>query len=167
MTATTTPEVLYTTVAGPLGELLLAGDGRALQRLAFPSAGGRPPVGAGWRHAEEPFADARRQLGEYFAGERTEFELTLDLQGSDFDRRVWAELGRIPYGRTAAYGDVARAIGAPGEARAVGAANARNPLAIVVPCHRVIGADGSLTGYGGGLDRKRALLELEGALLAV
>jgi methylated-DNA-[protein]-cysteine S-methyltransferase len=126
-------------------------------------------VDGSWRRVEEPFARVRRQLDEYFAGERTRFELELASQAAapELDRRVWAELRRIPYGRTTSYGEIARAIGAPAAARAVGIANARNPLAIIVPCHRVIGTDGSLTGYGGGIEQKRLLLELEGALLRV
>ncbi len=103
------------------------------------------------------------QLAEYFAGVRREFEVDLAPEGSEFERRVWSELVRVPYGATVSYAELARRVGRPSAARAVGLANARNPLAIVVPCHRVIGADGSLTGYGGGLWRKRALLELEGS----
>jgi methylated-DNA-[protein]-cysteine S-methyltransferase len=106
-------------------------------------------------------ADVTRQLGEYFAGERTAFDLPLRPVGSGFELAVWDQLIRIPYGETRSYGHVAQAVGEPGGAQAVGAANGRNPLAIVVPCHRVIGADGSLVGFGGGLARKRFLLDLE------
>ena len=106
---------------------------------------------------------AAAQLREYFAGERATFDLPLNPDGNAFERRVWAELARIPYGDTASYAEIARRIGRPGAARAVGRANARNPIAIVVPCHRVIGSDGSLTGYAGGLDAKRTLLALERA----
>ena len=106
-------------------------------------------------------AAARRQLGEYFAGERTDFDLPLAARGTAFQRKVWDALRRIEYGTTRSYGQIADEIGAPGAARAVGAANHDNPLAIVVPCHRVVGANGSLVGYAGGLDQKRALLELE------
>jgi methylated-DNA-[protein]-cysteine S-methyltransferase len=113
------------------------------------------------------FARERTQLDEYFAGERTDFDFPMRLDGPGFDRLVWKELEAIPYGTTATYGEIAERIGKPGRARAVGAANGRNPIAIVVPCHRVIGAGGKLTGYGGGLERKRELLVLEGALLAV
>jgi methylated-DNA-[protein]-cysteine S-methyltransferase len=105
--------------------------------------------------------DVVRQLGEYFAGERTAFDLPLHPYGSDFELAVWDQLTRIPYGETRSYGYVAKAVGEPGGAQAVGAANGRNPIAIVVPCHRVIGADGSLIGFGGGLPRKRFLLDLE------
>jgi methylated-DNA-[protein]-cysteine S-methyltransferase len=114
-----------------------------------------------WQHSEEPFAEVRRQLDEYFAGERVEFDLELASDGSDFEQRVWRALAEIPYGETISYGELAHRIGHPDGARAVGMANGRNPISIVVPCHRVIGADGSLTGYGGGIDRKRFLLELE------
>jgi methylated-DNA-[protein]-cysteine S-methyltransferase len=164
---TVTEQLLYTTTPSPIGELLLVGDGDRLRALRFSRRPAR--IGDSWRRAEEPFAEARRQLDEYFAGVRAQFELELapPTTAPEFDRRVWAQLERIPYGRTAGYGEVARSIGEPGAARAVGVANGRNPFAIIVPCHRVIGADGSLTGYGGGIERKRFLLELEGALLPV
>jgi methylated-DNA-[protein]-cysteine S-methyltransferase len=166
MTTMTEP-TLYTTIDSPVGELLAVGDGERLRALRFVAGrrGARPRDS--WRRSEGPFAPLRSQLDEYFAGRRTGFELEYELGGAEFDRRVWAELERIPYGRTESYGAIARAIGEPDAARAVGVANGRNPIAIVVPCHRVIGADGSLTGYGGGLERKRLLLELEGAMLAV
>ena len=112
----------------------------------------------------EPFPLLRRQLGEYFAGERTAFELPLAPAGTPFQRIVWDALLAIPYGETRSYGELAAAVGKPGAARAVGRANHDNPIGVVIPCHRVIGAGGSLTGYAGGLDRKRYLLELEGAL---
>ena len=115
----------------------------------------------------ERFTRERRQLDEYFAGGRSEFDFPMRLEGSAFERDVWAALEEIPYGTTATYGEIAERVGRPGRARAVGAANGRNPIAIVVPCHRVIGAGGKLTGYGGGLERKRELLVLEGALLPV
>ncbi len=164
---TLTKDLLHTTFPSPIGELLLVGDGEVLRGLHI-TEGRRPMrVRDTWRQADEPFAEVVCQLGEYFAGERTEFELPCEATGAEFDRRVWSELERIPYGRTVSYGEVARTIGEPSAARAVGVANGRNPIAIVVPCHRVIGADGSLTGYGGGLDRKRFLLELEGSILPV
>ncbi|HED65327.1 MAG TPA: methylated-DNA--[protein]-cysteine S-methyltransferase [Planctomycetes bacterium] len=109
-------------------------------------------------------AEVRRQLASYFAGERTAFELALAPAGTPFQLRVWSELQRIAYGETLSYGELARRIGSPKASRAVGLANGANPISIVIPCHRVIGADGSLTGYGGGMERKRALLELEGAI---
>jgi methylated-DNA-[protein]-cysteine S-methyltransferase len=158
---------LYTTWRSPIGELTLVGDESALRALHLPR---RPPSTEGWTKAEAPFADVVEQLEEYFAGVRTEFELALDPRGRPFDLSVWALLAEIPYGETRSYGELARALGRPDRARAVGGANARNPLAIILPCHRVIGSDGSLTGYGGGLEVKRALLALEqgawqGALL--
>jgi len=110
---------------------------------------------------EQPFAAAASQLKSYFAGQLTEFDLPLAPAGTEFQRRVWAGLRTIPYGETVSYGELARQLGSPSASRAVGLANGRNPIAIVVPCHRVIGSDGSLTGYGGGLDRKRFLLALE------
>ena len=109
----------------------------------------------------EPLGKAAGQLAAYFAGELTEFELPLSMDGTEFQRRVWAALQDIPYGETVSYGKLADEIGAPGASRAVGLANGRNPIGIIVPCHRVIGADGGLTGYGGGIERKRFLLDLE------
>lgn len=109
----------------------------------------------------EPFKAAADQLDAYFAGERTAFDLPLAPRGSEFQQRVWAGLLEIPYGQTESYGELAERIGSPGAARAVGLANGKNPIGIVIPCHRVVGANGSLTGYGGGLDRKKQLLDLE------
>lgn len=153
----------FTTTSSPLGELLLVGEGDALGGLYLQE--GRRPQGVSphWARAEEPFAEAIEQLEQYFEGSRREFELALCPTGSAFQRRVWAALREIPYGGTASYGEIARRVGAPSAPRAVGVANAQNPLCIVVPCHRVIGADGSLTGYAGGTERKRLLLELEAA----
>jgi methylated-DNA-[protein]-cysteine S-methyltransferase len=161
MTATLDKPVLYTTWRSPLGQLLLAGDEHALRALHLPNRHAR---GHDWMSAGEPFARAVEQLEEYFAGQRTAFDLPLAASGSPFEEAVWDAVAAIPFGETRSYGEVARAVGRPDRARAVGSANARNPMAIIVPCHRVIGSDGSLTGYGGGLERKRALLELEGAL---
>src|SRR5579862_9001002 len=153
-------------VDSPIGQLLLEGDGERLERLWFmdprrlelaASLGGRRDDGA--------FVLVRAQLSEYFAGERREFSVPLALRGSEWERRVWDQLLAIPYGSTRSYGEIARALGEPGAARAVGLANGRNPVAVIVPCHRVIGADGSLTGYGGGLERKRLLLDLEAGVL--
>ncbi|HEX2468301.1 MAG TPA: methylated-DNA--[protein]-cysteine S-methyltransferase [Solirubrobacterales bacterium] len=156
-----TKPTFHRSYESPIGELLLVGDGEALCGL-YMQEGRRPMrVAASWQRADESFAEARRQLDEYFAGERVEFDLALAAMGSEFERRVWSALQDIPYGETASYGEVAERVGAPGAARAVGLANGRNPISIVVPCHRVIGADGSLTGYGGGVERKRFLLELE------
>jgi methylated-DNA-[protein]-cysteine S-methyltransferase len=150
--------LLYTRADSPVGELLLVGDGESLRALRFAGGGAVPP---GAREDASAFEVALRQLGEYFAGERRAFDVPLDLRGSDFQRAVWAALLEIPYGETASYGDIARRVGRPGKARAVGRANGSNPVAVIVPCHRVIGADGTLTGYGGGLERKRLLLDLE------
>ncbi|HET8674090.1 MAG TPA: methylated-DNA--[protein]-cysteine S-methyltransferase [Thermoleophilaceae bacterium] len=147
---------LYTQIESPIGELLLFGGEHSLQGLYMD----RRPLDS-WKRADEPFADARAQLGEYFAGQRSEFDIELDLRGSTFQRAVWDALLEIPYGETRSYGEIAKRIGRPDRARAVGSANGSNPVSIVVPCHRVIGADGSLTGYGGGLERKRWLLEHE------
>ena len=153
--------LLHTTVESPIGELMLVGDGESLRGL-YMQEGARPMrVGAGWKRATEPFERAREQLGQYFAGERVEFDLDLRASGTPFDLRVWSALEEIPYGETISYGELARRVDPPAEPRAVGAANGRNPISIVVPCHRVIGADGALTGYGGGLERKRFLLDLE------
>lgn len=152
---------LYTSVESPIGELLLLGDGQILSGLYM--QGGRRPIAIGprWRCSSAAFGHVRAQLKEYFAGERAAFDVSLTMQGDPFERLVWRALQDIPYGETVSYGEIARRIGHPSAARAVGLANARNPIAIIVPCHRVIGADGTLTGYGGGLERKRALLELE------
>jgi methylated-DNA-[protein]-cysteine S-methyltransferase len=147
-------------VPSPIGPLTVVQEDGALVRLAM-SPPWRPVEGGIGQQSDEGFDDVVRQLGEYFAGERTAFDLPLHPVGSDFELRVWDQLTRIPYGETRSYGHVARAVGEPGGAQAVGAANGRNPLAIVVPCHRVIGADGSLVGFGGGLPRKRFLLDLE------
>ncbi len=151
----------YCYLDSPIGELLLAGDRDALRLIGFPSGSARRPPEPDWTHDERPFAEARRQLGEYFDGRRREFDLPLRLEGTEFQLLVLRELTRIPYGQTRSYGDIARRIGRPKAVRAVGAANGRNPIPIVVPCHRVIGASGELTGFGGGLEAKRALLRLE------
>ena len=150
----------HTVVASPIGPLTVVWEDGALVRLAMSPPGRFVDAEIGER-SDEGFDDVVRQLGEYFAGERTAFDLPLRPVGSDFELAVWDQLTRIPYGETRSYGHVAQAVGEPGGAQAVGAANGRNPLAIVVPCHRVIGADGSLVGFGGGLPRKRFLLDLE------
>ena len=152
----------WTIHESPVGPLTLIGDELVLTGVHF--EGYAHGLGADRRDPEAPsLAAAAAQLDEYFAGERRDFALELDLEGTEFQRAVWDELLRIPYGETMSYGELARRLGRPERVRAVGAANGRNPVAIVVPCHRVIGADGSLTGYGGGLDRKRALLAIEGS----
>lgn len=153
--------LLYTTAPSPVGELLLVGDGQALHGL-YMQEGRKPMVPRpAWEPADAPFREVRRQLDEYFAGERTDFELPITMTGTPFDRRVWAELRELRHGETVSYGELARRIGRPATPRAVGHANGRNPISVIVPCHRVLGADGALTGYGGGLERKRLLLDLE------
>jgi methylated-DNA-[protein]-cysteine S-methyltransferase len=163
--AETMAPTCYDIVDSPIGRLLLTGDERALTGLYMLEVGGHPAaVRADWTRRPGGFSGAAQQLAEYFAGARTEFDLPLAPSGSPFQLAVWAELARIPYGVTVSYGEVATAIGKSLLAsRAVGLANGRNPISIIVPCHRVIGADGSLTGYGGGLDRKEWLLRHEGA----
>jgi methylated-DNA-[protein]-cysteine S-methyltransferase len=156
---------LYTTFDSPIGELLAVGDGEALTRLQM-QAGRRPvPIDPSWKRDDDALDPVRTQLEEYFAGARTTFEIPLAMIGNGFELSVWAALQEIPYGETVSYGAIARAIGHPTAFRAVGLANGRNPVAVIVPCHRVIGADGSLTGYGGGLERKRLLLDLEAGVL--
>jgi len=147
----------------PVGAVLLVADGQALTQLHF--QGGPQPLRAApqWRRAAAPFAAVLAQLEEYFSGKRRTFELALAPQGTPFQLAVWQALRAIRYGETVSYGELAQRVGRTGSARAVGAANGANPLPIIVPCHRVIGADGSLTGFGGGLHIKRALLALEGA----
>ena len=149
---------VWTMYESPLGPLTLVGDDAGLRAMYFAGRGG--PHDESLRDAGA-FTEATTQLGEYFAGDRQRFELALALEGTPFQRRVWAALAEIPYGHTRSYGELAADIGRPDRVRAVGAAVGRTPVPIVVPCHRVIGADGSLTGYGGGLQRKQALLELE------
>jgi methylated-DNA-[protein]-cysteine S-methyltransferase len=151
----------YARVESPIGPLLLQSDGTALIGLYMDPPPDGLQDGAG-DATVGPLPQAARQLDEYFTGRRREFDLPLRLDGTDFQRRVWNVLLEIPYGATWSYGDLARRIGNPKASRAVGLANGRNPLSILVPCHRVIGADGSLTGYGGGLQRKRWLLAHEG-----
>lgn len=152
----------------PIGRLLVAADDAGLRHVEFDAPRYPPPIDATWREEDNDpvLREARRQLVEYFAGSRRAFDLPLAPRGTDFQRRVWDALAGIGFGDTCSYLDIARRLGDPNALRAVGAANGRNPIAIVIPCHRVIGADGSLTGYGGGLERKRFLLELEGALPA-
>jgi methylated-DNA-[protein]-cysteine S-methyltransferase len=151
----------HTVVPSPVGDLTLVAQDGALAALHMDSAKRvLDPATLGERN-DLAFADASAQLGEYFARERTAFELTLASVGNPFEQRVWSLLREIPYGETRSYGDLARALGDVGFSQAVGAANGRNPIGIIVPCHRVIGADGSLVGYAGGLDRKRFLLSLE------
>jgi methylated-DNA-[protein]-cysteine S-methyltransferase len=160
-------ELFYARTPSPIGELLLVGDGHALHGLHMQEGRTAVAVDPEWRRADEPFADVRRQLSEYFDGERLDFDVPLAMAGTPFQRRVWDELREIPYGDTTTYGELARRLGRPSASRAVGLANGCNPVAVIVPCHRVIGSDGSLTGYGGGLERKRLLLDLEAARIGL
>ena len=151
----------YRTTESPVGLITIAGDGETVTTLRMEDQADPPPRTEEWVRDETAFGAVVDQLDEYFAGERTEFAVALRLQGTEFQRRVWAGLLEVPYGETISYGELARRIGQPTASRAVGLANGRNPVAIIVPCHRVIGSSGALTGYGGGLHRKRALLDLE------
>ena len=152
----------YTIYAGPEGPLFLAVDdeGRVL-RLHF--VDGALPIESGWVQDDAALAEVTRQLDEYFAGDRVAFDLALAPRGTPFLLEVWDQLCRIPYGETISYGELATRVDRPGAARAVGAANGQNPIAIIVPCHRVIGKDGGLTGFAGGYEAKRYLLEIERA----
>jgi methylated-DNA-[protein]-cysteine S-methyltransferase len=153
--------VYYDFLDAPFGRLLLVLDGQGLRRVHFER--GRHPleIDPEWERGPGALHEARVQLKAYFDGRLREFDLPMAPQGTEFQQQVWLELLRIPYGATATYGEIARRVGDPQAMRAVGAANGQNPLAIVVPCHRVVGSNGSLTGYGGGLPVKRFLLDLE------
>ncbi|NLW96616.1 MAG: methylated-DNA--[protein]-cysteine S-methyltransferase [Xanthomonadaceae bacterium] len=157
--------VLTTTLDSPLGPLFIAAGDTALHAIEFRRNRHRVRRGDDWREGDSPLLRrARQQLEEYFAGRRRVFDLPLAPRGTAFQREVWHALALIPYGATISYAELAARVGRPTAVRAVGAANGRNPLPIVLPCHRVIGADGSLTGFGGGLPAKQYLLKLEGAL---
>jgi methylated-DNA-[protein]-cysteine S-methyltransferase len=167
---------IYRRLQTPVGELLLTASDTALTGVYFPtSRRGPPPTHrADWAEdagqgptgpTSEMLARAVQQLNEYFAGQRTTFDLPLEAMGSVFEHRVWKALRSIPYGTTTSYGDLAKRLGDPSATRAVGSANGKNPIPIIIPCHRVVGANGDLTGFGGGLDRKRWLLEHEGVLM--
>ena len=153
----------HTTYSSPVGPLLLMSDGRALTGLHTDNDKHRPPIATDWVRdaAAAPFAQVRAQLDAYFDGRLTAFDLPLAPQGTAFQLQVWKRLCEIPFGETISYAELARRVGNPKASRAVGMANSRNPISIIVPCHRVIGADNSLTGYAGGLERKRDLLEHE------
>jgi methylated-DNA-[protein]-cysteine S-methyltransferase len=164
MTSDTIVNRAHVIVDSPVGALTLVAERGKLIGLYMDAQRHAPDqtdLGVPGDPADEPFTSAAKQLAAYFAGELTDFDLPLAPAGTHFQRRVWEALRTIPYGQTLSYGQLARQIGSPAASRAVGLANGRNPLAVVVPCHRVVGADGSLTGYGGGLDRKRFLLNLE------
>ena len=158
----------YTCLDTPIGPLLIAGDEEAIRHIAFPKNGKARRPEPGWREsARGVVGEAVRQLREYFEGRRTEFDLPLAPEGTLFQRTVWRRLRDIPYGETISYGELARRAGNPKASRAVGAANGANPIPVVIPCHRVIGADGTLTGFGGGLPIKRKLLALESKQLTL
>jgi methylated-DNA-[protein]-cysteine S-methyltransferase len=156
----------YATFESPLGTVMAVADEGQLTRIDFIDAKYMRAAGRDWiEDAEVPAIKAcRKQLGEYFAGKREAFDLPLAAEGTDFQKAVWREIARVPFGETITYGELAKRAGAEGSARAAGAATGRNPIAVIVPCHRIVGADGSLTGYAGGLPRKTKLLEIEGVL---
>jgi methylated-DNA-[protein]-cysteine S-methyltransferase len=152
----------YQYLETPIGKLLIAGDGETVRVIAFPKNGCPRDPQPGWIEGSTgAIEETARQLREYFTGRRREFELPLAPEGTKFQKSVWRELQGIPYGRTISYGELARRVGNPKASRAVGAANGANPIPIVIPCHRVIGANGKLTGFGGGLPIKEKLLDLE------
>lgn len=155
---------LYTRIASPLGDLLAARDDVGLTHLYLPSGRHPSEPPAGSVRDDAAFDDARTQLGEYFAGERTRFDLPRNATGTAFQQRVWQALIEIPHGETVSYGELAAGLGSPGASRAVGLANGQNPISIVVPCHRVVGANGSLTGYAGGIEAKKWLLGHEAGI---
>jgi methylated-DNA-[protein]-cysteine S-methyltransferase len=153
---------MWSVFDSPLGPLTLVSEGGRLTELRFAGRGRRPG-----ERGDDALAEATRQLAEYFSRERTAFDLPLELCGNESQRRVWQELRTIPYGETVSYSALARAVGRPDEVREVAATVGRTPVPIVVPCHRVVAVDGALTGYGGGLERKRALLDLEAPQLTL
>jgi len=153
--------VFYDTFRSPIAELLITSNGEAITGLFLENSRDLPMIETTWRKEVRLFDQARKQLRAYFARELMEFELVLAPQGTSFQQMVWSELRKIPYGSTTTYGELARKIGNPNGSRAVGAANGRNPISIIIPCHRVIGSNRKLTGYGGGIERKKALLDLE------
>jgi methylated-DNA-[protein]-cysteine S-methyltransferase len=155
----------YRTIDSPIGLLTLAGEGSILTNLRMVDQTYEPDR-SDWVRDDTAFPDVVEQLEGYFSGELREFDLDLKMDGTPFQQKVWNALRTIPYGETRTYGDIARQIGSPTAFRAVGLANGHNPIAVIVPCHRVIGANGSLTGFGGGLERKSKLLELERAAAA-
>jgi methylated-DNA-[protein]-cysteine S-methyltransferase len=153
--------ICYGTMESPLGRLVLRGDGQVLTGLYLPQQKRWQGPQSSWRHSETSFDVVREQLTGYFAGERQEFQIPVGLEGTPFQLRVWRELMRIPFGTTITYAELARRVGQPTASRAVGNANGRNPVSIIVPCHRVIGANGKLTGYAGGVEKKDWLLHWE------
>ncbi|HEY4348729.1 MAG TPA: methylated-DNA--[protein]-cysteine S-methyltransferase [Gaiellaceae bacterium] len=156
---------MHTIIATPLGRLTAVAEDGALTGIYFPGHWTRPDPRAFGERTDVGFDEVERQLAEYFDGERTRFELRSAISGSPFQRQVWEKIDQIPYGETTTYGEIAAELGSTTLARKVGGAVGHNPLSIVIPCHRVVGRDGRLTGYAGGLERKQLLLELEGAAI--
>lgn len=150
----------YSVVSSPIGDIVISGH-ELVSGVDFADSRGAPHVAANWERDDGAFPEVTRQLRAYFAGELTRFELDLDTGGTPFQQRVWSALQRIPYGTTTTYGKIAAELGEPRAVRAVGAANGRNPISIIIPCHRLVGSDGNLTGYGGGLPRKQWLIAHE------
>ncbi len=155
------PKLLYTEIKSPVGWLLLAGDEARLHEIQFLNGNRGQSADPEWREDAAPFREVIRQLNSYFAGELKDFDISLAPQGTPFQLDVWRHLMEIPYGQTTSYGELAKRIGNPKACRAVGLANGSNPIPIIIPCHRVIGSNGKLTGYGGGLPIKEKLLALE------
>jgi methylated-DNA-[protein]-cysteine S-methyltransferase len=151
----------YAHLESPIGTLLLAGDSSGLRQIAFPHGGRPAQPESEWINDSSHLRETIRQLQAYFKGELEDFDLLLAPEGTPFQQKVWSELGKIPYGETISYGELARRIGNPNASRAVGLANGSNPIPIIIPCHRVIGSNGKLTGYGGGLPIKEKLIALE------
>ena len=156
----------YDFYESPQGQMLLVADGEALCGVYFDGQKYLPQVASQWRRDPQhaTLRQAKRELAEYFAGKRKRFEVALAPEGTPFQRSVWKAISTVGFGRTISYAELAQRAGCPGSARAAGAATGRNPIGIIVPCHRILGSDGSLTGYAGGLDRKRALLALESGI---
>ena len=159
-------QTFFTEIKSPVGALFLTSNGEAITWLFMEMQNDGPKPTGNWRRDDDLFREAAKQLRAYFAGELTEFDLPLAPAGTQFQQRVWAELQKIPYGSTINYGELARRVGNPKAARAAGAANGSNPISIIIPCHRVIGSNNHLTGYGGGIERKRFLLDFEAETLA-
>jgi methylated-DNA-[protein]-cysteine S-methyltransferase len=162
-----TSAVCYAMFESPVGRLLLAGDWSVLRLVSFESSKRSASPRRGWKQDKAPFAEVILQLQDYFRGELRKFDLPLAMEGTDFQLRVWNALRAIPYGETISYAQLAERIGNPKAVRAVGLANGSNPIPIIIPCHRVIGSDGSLTGFGGGLSTKKKLLDLENKQLSL
>lgn len=160
------PQTFFTRLGSPVGALFLTSNGEAITELFMEKHTGGPKPISDWRRDDDLFREAADQLRAYFAGELTEFDLPLATAGTPFQQGVWAELQKLPYGSTISYGELARRIGKPNAPRAVGAANCSNPISIIIPCHRVIGSNSKLTGYGGGIERKKFLIEFEAETLA-